>query len=308
MITYEQTPAASGYNFDIINGGAMHTTGIDLSVGGRLINTKTIKWDVAVMVASYKNKITSLPGNQALSTFGGATIISQVGSPANVFYGYKTNGVFTTDAEAAAANVSKKQSDGSLRPFKGGDMRFVDVNKDGIIDDNDRQPIGNPNPGYAGGFSSRFAWKKWSLDVLFTFSKGNQVYNGVRAALEAESNANNQLVSVDNRWRAPGQVTNTPKASWGDPMGNSSFSDRWIEDGSFLRMKTLCLSYTTALKNNFHVKSITVYITGDNLLTFTKYLGYDPEFQASESIFARGVDVGLEPQFKSVIGGLRIGL
>jgi len=134
------------------------------------------------------------------------------------------------------------------------------------------------------------------------------VYNGVRAVLESGSNVYNQLASVVNRWRAPGQVTSMPKATWGDPMGNNSFSDRWIEDGSFLRLKMVSLSYNVPLKPGYRLKYLTVYATANNLLTFTKYLGYDPEFQAAGSIFARGVDVGLEPQFKSVIAGVRIGL
>jgi hypothetical protein len=167
-------------------------------------------------------------------------------------------------------------------------MRVADLNQDSLIDDNDRTAIGNPNPDFTGAFTSRLSYKRFSVDLLFTFSKGNDVYNGVRAAMESQSTVWNQFPSVINRWRAPGQITNTPKASWGDPMGNSSFSNRWIEDGSFLRMN--------------------LYVTGNNLLTFTKYLGHDPEFQASESIFARGVDVGLEPQFKSVIAGVRMGL
>jgi hypothetical protein len=131
---------------------------------------------------------------------------------------------------------------------------------------------------------------------------------GVRAALESEANANNQLLSVNNRWRAPGQVTATPKASWGDPMGNSSFSDRWIEDGSFFRLKTISLSYDLPINGKKSIKYVTVYATGNNLLTFTKYLGYDPEFYSSETPLARGIDVGLEPQFKSFILGIRMGL
>ena len=221
-----------------------------------------------------------------------------------------SSGSLRSDGQAAAAadGLTKRQSDASYASFKGGDTRFIDVNGDKIIDDNDGQHIGNPNPDYTGALTNKISWKSLSLEVLFTFSKGNKVYNGVRAALESQADADNQLVSVVNRWRAPGQVTNMPKTAWGDPMGNSSFSDRWIEDGSFLRMKAISLSYTLPLKGAKSIKSITLYVTGNNLLTFTKYLGYDPEFYAAESILARGIDVGLEPQYKSVIGGVRIGL
>ncbi|MBS1567720.1 MAG: SusC/RagA family TonB-linked outer membrane protein, partial [Bacteroidetes bacterium] len=305
---FEALPAASGFNFAVTNGGGMQTTGIDVSVTGRIINKKSLKWDVGVVLSAYKNKLTRIPDNSSLAGFGGATIISEVGRPANMFYGYQANGVFATDAEAAAAHVYKKLSNGNIVPFKGGDIRFTDLNSDSLIDEKDRMVIGNPNPDFTGGISSQLSWKRFSADVLFTFSHGNQVYNGVRALLESESNVYNQLQSVANRWRVPGQVTNTPKASWGDPMGNASFSNRWIEDGSFMRMKMVSISYHIPLKANYRVKELTLYVTGNNLLTFTKYLGYDPEFQASESILARGIDIGLEPQFKSFVAGIRMGL
>lgn len=308
MLAYESLYAASGYDFMLTNNAAMKTNGIDFSISGRPLNTKTLKWDIGFVLTSYKNNITQLPGNSSVSSFGGASVITQVGSPANLFYGYKTNGIYSTDAAAAADGFTKLQTNGTYAAFKGGDVKFVDVNGDKIIDNNDRQVIGNPNPDFTGGFTNRITYKGFSLDVLFTFSKGNKLYNGIRQLLEAGSNASNQLLSVVNRWRAPGQITGTPKATWGDPMGNSSFSDRWIEDGSFLRLKELSISYALPFKATSAFKSTSIYVTANNLLTFTKYLGYDPEFQAAESILARGIDVGLEPQFKSVIAGVRIGL
>jgi TonB-linked SusC/RagA family outer membrane protein len=308
MLTYESLPAATGFQYAITNGGAMKTTGIDFSLSGRIISKKQLKWDMGVLVTVYKNRLTALPGNSTLYTYGNATVISQVGLPGNVFYGLKTRGAYASDAEAAADGLTKRQTDASYAPFKGGDMRFVDLNGDKIIDDKDRQVIGNPNPDYIGAYTNKISWKSFSLEALCTFSKGNQVFNGVRAALESEANANNQLLSVNNRWRAPGQVTATPKASWGDPMGNSSFSDRWIEDGSFFRLKTISLSYDLPINGKKSIKYVTVYATGNNLLTFTKYLGYDPEFYSSETPLARGIDVGLEPQFKSFILGIRMGL
>ena len=308
MLTYDSLNAASGFDYAITNGGGMQTKGIDISLRGRIINTASFKWDAGILVSAYKNKIMQLPGGPQLTSFGGATIITKVGSPANLFYGLRTRGIYSTDAQAAADGFTKKQSDGSYAPFQAGDVRFVDVNGDKIIDDNDRQVIGNPNPDFTGAFTTRLSWQRFSLEAIATFSKGNQVYNGVRVALESESSANNQLVSVENRWRAPGQVTNMPKATWGDPMGNSSFSDRWIEDGSFIRLKEVSISYNIPIKSSFFLKYSTVYITASNLFTFTKYLGYDPEFQAAESILARGVDVGLEPQYRTVMAGVRIGL
>jgi hypothetical protein len=112
---------------------------------------------------------------------------------------------------------------------------------------------------------------------------------------------------VVNRWRAEGQATNTPKATYGDPMGNSRFSDRWIEDGSYLRLRTLSLTYDMSLKQGM-LRNVSLYLSANNLLTFTKYMGYDPEFSANPSVFAQGIDTGLEPQFKSATLGVRFGL
>ena len=118
----------------------------------------------------------------------------------------------------------------------------------------------------------------------------------------------NQSVAVANRWRAEGQQTDMPKATWGDPMGNAEFSDRWIEDGSYLRLKTLVLGYNIQMNNSKYVKYIQLYATANNLVTFTKYLGYDPEFSATSSIFGQGADIGLVPQFANYQLGLRLGL
>ena len=308
MITYEALPAAAAFQYVITNGGAMETKGIDGSISARVVNKTQLKWDMGIMVSSFKNTLTQIPGNSSLYNFGGATIISQLGAPGNLFFGYKTNGVYSTDEQASLDGFTKRQSDASYAPFKGGDMRFVDLNGDKIIDENDRQVIGNPTPDFVGAFTNKIVFKAFTLEAICNFSKGNQVYNGVRDALESQSSAYNQLQSVVNRWRSPGQITSVPRATWGDPMGNNSFSDRWIEDGSFLRLKTLSLSYDLPIKGKKSIKYVTVYATGNNLFTVTKYLGYDPEFYPAESILARGIDIGLEPQFRSVLAGVKIGL
>lgn len=308
MITYEPLPVATGFPFAITNSGGMKTDGLDLAVNARIINNRRLKWDVGFIITKYKNTITQLPAGDITTKINGATVLTSIGSPANVFYGWKTNGIMLDNATAASANLKKKNADGSFSSFKGGDVRFVDVNGDGIIDDNDRQVIGNPNPNFTGGISTKLTYKAFSLEALINFSQGNSLYNAPRAILESQSSANNQLQSVNNRWRADGQMTTMPKAAWGDPMGNNRFSDRWIEDGSFMRLKVLTISYNVALKQGSFIKNMTLYATGNNLVTFTQYLGYDPEFSASSLLFSRGVDVLMEPQYKSLVVGVRIGL
>jgi hypothetical protein len=167
--------------------------------------------------------------------------------------------------------------------------------------------LGNPNPDFYGSFYNRVSYKRFTLNALFSFSVGNDIYNYTRAQLEGMSNAYNQTDAVRNRWRTNGQVTDIPKATWGDPMGNSRFSNRWIEDGSYLRLRTVTLTYDIRIRSKFF-KNASVYASGNNLVTFTKYKGYDPEFSATESIFGQGVDNTLEPQLRSVQVGFRVGL
>jgi hypothetical protein len=248
-----------------------------------------------------------VPGGEFTTNYAGATVLTRTAQSANLFYGYVVNGVFSTGTEAAAAGLQKKNFDGSYSSFGAGDIRFSDLNGDKIIDDNDRQVIGNPTPDFYGGFTTRLSWKRIELNALFTFSKGNHVFNYLRYRLESVSGVENQLISTINRWRTDGQITNMPKADYGDPMGNSRFSNRWIEDGSYFRLRSISVQYSFPLKGTGVVKSASVYLAGNNLLTFTKYMGYDPEFSASQSVFAQGIDTGLDPQYRSLTLGIRMG-
>lgn len=307
MITQEPVAAAGGLAYAVTNNSGMRTNGFELSVNGRVISQPNFKWDLGFNIATYRNKITSLP-NTMKTQYAGATILTEVGRPAGVFYGYKTNGVYTTGTEASAAGLSYRNAQGNLVPLQGGDMRFVDVNGDKVIDSKDMQVIGNPNPDFVGGISTGIVYKRFSVSALFTFSKGNKLYNYTRRQIESQSNYNNQSLAINNRWRADGQVTSTPRAAFGDPSGNASFSDRWIEDGSYFRLRTLSVSYDVNLKKLKFPKYVKIYATGNNLATFTKYLGYDPEFAASENLLLRGIDTTLEPQFRTVQLGVRIGI
>jgi len=307
MILYQPINSTSGFSYAITNSGAMKTTGIELAMNGRLIN-RAVKWDMGLTLSHSKNEVTALPVNNMVTTYAGASYLTQVGGVANLFYGYKTNGIYKTNAEAAAAGLSSRNASGNLIPFQGGDVKFVDVNGDKVIDSKDMQVIGNPNPDFTGAISNVISWKRLSFDALITFSKGNDIYNYTRNVLEAESGAQNQTLDINNRWRADGQITNVPRATWGDPVGNSRFSDRWIEDGSYIRLRTISLTYDYPIKSGVMIKYIKIYATGNNVITLTKYLGYDPEFSATGGIFTQGIDLGLEPQFRTMQLGVRIGL
>lgn len=308
MIVDETLPTASGMSHAFTNSGTMKSIGAEASVTGRIVNASSLKWDVGFTVAKYKSTITRLPDPwQIVTPYAGGYILSSLNNTPNLFYGYKTNGVYASDAEAASAGLAVVQSTGTVVPFKGGDVRFVDANGDKIIDNNDRQIIGDPNPDFFGSVSSSVTWKSFTLDAFFTFTKGNDIYNYTRRQLESQLNFNNQTTAVLNRWRTNGQVTNMPRAAYGDPVGNSSFSDRWIEDGSYFRLRSATLSYDLPIKTNFLRYSV-LYVTGNNLFTLTKYLGFDPEMSGTISPIGQGVDITLEPQYRSVQVGVRFGL
>jgi TonB-linked SusC/RagA family outer membrane protein len=307
MVVIEKAPAASGFDYIASNSGGMKTEGIEVNVSGRIINRPLLKWDVSAGIAAYKNRITRLPDDRIISPFANGSILSETGKAANLFYGYKTHGVYPTDAAAAAEGFQTQTPAGPMAYFTGGDMIFEDVNSDKRIDKQDMQVIGDPNPDFTGMFNSSLTWRRFSFDALFTFSVGNDVYNYMRSQLESGSSYDNQLPAMVNRWRTQGQITNVPKAVYNDPMGNSRFSDRWIEDGSYLRLRTISISYNVPIRPAF-LKYVTVYASANNLVTFTKYLGYDPEFSATEGVLGQGVDIGLEPQFRSVQTGVRVGL
>ena len=308
MIAYEKLPAPAGFDYAITNSGAMTTKGIEASLNARIINKANLKWDIGMMMARYVTVIDKLPDYSIITSFGGATYLTREGGAANLFYGYKTNGVYSSDNEASQAGLGIRLPNGTVMPFTGGDVRFVDVNNDHIIDENDRQLIGDPNPDFFGSISTRVEYKRFSLDALVTYVGGNDVYNYTRNQLESMSGYSNQTEAVVNRWRTNGHQTSMPKAVWGDPMANSRFSDRWIEDGSYIRLRSVTLSYNLSFSRENFLKYITVYLTGNNLLTLTKYKGYDPEFSATESIFGQGVENTLEPLSRTAQAGIRIGL
>lgn len=307
MLTTEKLPSASGISYILTNNAAMQTKGLEAAINVKAINQQSLKWDVGVTIGKTNSSLTKLPDDNTITTFGNASYISKIGQAPNLFYGLVAQGVYSSDADANAAGLQTKRLDGSLMPFKGGDMKFADLNGDKIIDEKDNQAIGNPSPDFFGSLLNRVTYKNWTLDAICTFVSGNSIYNYTRSALESMSNPNNQTQAVLNRWRGEGQVSSIPRASMGDPMGNNRFSSRWIEDGSYFRLRAITVSYNLPVDKSM-LKYLTFYGTVNNAFTLTKYLGYDPEFSATNSIFGQGVDNTLEPLQKSFQLGIKIGL
>ena len=286
------------------NVGKLENTGIELAVQASLVRTRDFEWIVGGNISRSRDKIKSLGGEEqiVLSYDNGVQMVNRVGEAPYQFYGYQANGVYSTQAEADAANLSNRTG----RRYNAGDVRFVDQNGDNRIDDKDRVLLGSAAPSYFGGFYTQLKYKGFALSAEFSYSKDNIAYNAVRQQLEAMSTTNNQSIAAVNRWTVEGQKTDMPKATWKDPVGNSYFSSRWMEDASYLRMKNVTLSYTFSKTLWNFFRSGTIYVTGENLLTFTDYLGMDPEFSYSYAENMQGFDNAKLMQPKTVKMGVNL--
>lgn len=307
LLTLQKAPVETGHKYQLKNGGKMENEGFEASVGVRVLNFKNFSWQTDFDIAHYVNKIVQLPGQSLTTSVLGGEIITKEGSPAGLFYGYKTDGVFATMAEAQEASLKVQNKDASYSSFAAGDVRFEDLDRNGIIDDDDRQIIGDPNPDITGSWFNRFVWKRFTLGVMFTYSIGGDVYNYQRRQLESMQNLWNQTNAARNRWKNEGQHTDMPRAVYGDPVGNARFSDRWIEDGSYLKLSNVSLSYDIPYSNNY-IQGITVWASATNLYTFTRYLGVDPEVSMQNGTLYQGIDNGLLANGRSFYMGVKINL
>lgn len=303
-----------GINNYWTNGGEIKNEGFELSVTAKPVVTRNWNVEVGASIGHYANKVTKLPdGDYTTSVYGDNNILTSVGNPVGLFYGYKTAGVFATDAEAKAAGkdgyLYMEDNAGLRNDFKAGDVHFVDQNNDGKISELDKVVIGDPNPDIYGNIFATINYKNLTLTMGWNYSLGNDVYNYQRSILNSGSTFYNQQVAEVAHWRYEGQQTDLPRLAYGDPMGNNRFSDRWIEDGSYLRLKTLNLSYKVPVPGSWTwLQGLTVWAQANNLLTFTKYLGSDPEFSIGNGVLYQGIDCGNIAQGRSFQCGVKINL
>ncbi len=308
LVTMRSLNEEAGLKYYWDNGGTLINKGLEIAAKARILDMRDYKLNIGFTIGHYKNKITSLPNGDILTDVCGGQVLTTAHMPVGVFYGYRTDGVYATAQEASDAGLALRSASGRLRPFSAGDMRFVDVVEDGVIDEKDRVVIGDPNPDIYGNFDLSFRWKDLELGALFTYSLGNDAYNALRADLESGSTLQNQSAAMENRWMADGQHTDIPRAVYGDPMGNARFSDRWIEDASYLKFKRLMLTYHVPMRSTSFLQGVSVWAAVNNLCTLTKYLGTDPEFSYGRSVLYQGVDGGLTPQSRSFQIGVNLSL
>ena len=269
------------------NGGEIENKGFEFSVTSHNLKRKLV-WNTDFNISFNRNELKSLKLTQiyyaAMTTdyVNEYVVRNTPGRPLGSFWGYKTNGV---DPET-------------------GELNYVDINGDGMISASDRTYIGDPNPDFTFGLTNTFSYKGFNLSILIQGSYGNDVYNVGRMETEGMYDGKNQTTRTLERWRVPGQQTDVPKA--GFEMHNS---DYFLEDGSYIRLKDLSLSYDVPQNviRRIKITKLQPYISANNLLTITKYKGYDPEVnQAGNSGSVQGLDWGTYPLCKSFTVGVKV--
>ena len=297
------------------NGGELENQGFEATVTFKPIVTKNWNMEIGASVGHYVNKVKALPdGDYTSSIYGDNNILTAVDSPVGLFYGYKTDGVFSSDDDAKRAGngnyLYMEDNAGNAHNFVAGDVHFIDLNGDGKISDADKTVIGDPNPDIYGNIFATVSYKNLTLNLGFNYSLGNDVFNYQRMVLNSGSNFYNQQVAEVGRWRYEGQQAELPRATFGDPIGNNRFSDRWIEDGSYLRLKTVHLNYQIPIPESWTswLQGLSVWAEAQNVFTVTKYLGSDPEFYTGSGVLYQGIDCGNLSQSRTFTAGLKINL
>lgn len=309
MMIYEPQKSFTGYSYKAKNAGSVKNKGWEFSIYQRLIDSRKFKWDVSTVFSRFSNKVSKMEADTVLVTsFPGGEFATMAGYPVNSFYGYKFNGVFSTFEDANQADLQNARG----IPFEAGDAIYEDISgpdgePDGIINNYDKVILGSPHPDFTGSLSIDFYYGRWSLQTMFQFVYGNEIFNYIRYKNERMSDLSNQSQNVLKRWQYNGDQTDVPRASWNDPTGNAHFSSRWIEDGSYVRLKNITLGYHVP-EEFFIFKNAEFYLSATNLLTFSKYLAYDPEFSFSFDPMRQGIDYGLMPQYRQVMLGVKVGL
>jgi TonB-dependent starch-binding outer membrane protein SusC len=287
----------------LTNFGTISNKGIELSLTSININKKDFKWETNLNISSNKNKIVSIiaPEGYILNnsfTWSGASGIIKVGEPIGTFYGLEMDGIWNTKEEITESGLS------GFSVFPGG-KRYKDLNGDKVISPTlDNTIIGHADPDFYGGFSNRFTYKAFDLYVYFSFVYGNEIYNETARIME-QALDNNVYRKFANRWtptNTSSDIPSVPGIVRSMNVSNSGF----VEDGSFIRLQDIRLTYNVPVKKINWITSAQFFIAGNNLLLFDKYSGYDPEINRGFDNTKRGYDHSQDPTIKSYTLGLKI--
>ena len=332
-----QLPMSSGYASMIVNAGATKNVGVDLTVNTRNIVGEKFNWNTTLTFSHNRSTVEALTGEsvqlyEAQFGYNQSTHRLAVGEPIGQFYGYITEGVYQVsdfDYDAATKTYTLKEG----VPYKGdrnsvqpGDWKFRNLDGNEVIDENDKTVIGHASPKFYGGLNNNFTYKNFDLSIFLTYSYGNEVLNATKLVTTKVGKQNSNALAVmnsGNRWmtiNAEGRVVTDPEelaalnagksiASWRDNEEGDKYVHSWaVEDASFLKLSNITLGYTfpKQLVRKFRLSKLRIYATGNNLLTWTPYTGFDPEVSNMRSPLTPGVDFGAYPRSRSFIFGANI--
>jgi TonB-linked SusC/RagA family outer membrane protein len=285
-------PRSTGFQSGIQNLGEVENMGWELSIRSYNIQKEKFSWSSQFNVSANRNKVLDIGGEDQVIFAGeipesGFSVIVQEGLPLGTFYGYKSLGVNPED----------------------GDIVFEDLDGDGVITENDRTIIGDANPDFILGFTNTFTFGGFTLDILLQSTIGNDAFNATRIETEGMFSVKNGSLATLDRWQNPGDITRMPRAVFGDPNDNSRISDRFIEDGSFLRIRNITVSYNlpASITEKIKIQGLSIYASGQNIWTLSSYSGYDPEVNRDGgSAISQGIDYGTYPQARIITGGIKL--
>jgi TonB-dependent starch-binding outer membrane protein SusC len=316
-------PPSSGFSNGYKNIGKVENKGLEITLNQKILTKSNFSWTTGFNIAFNRNKILSLnEGQEALLTLVNwdnvwrslPAYVAKVGQPIGQFYGYIFDGIYQysdfnltpSGTYVLKSNVPSNTTAPSTK-IQPGQIRYKDLNGDFIINDNDKTIIGNGNPNFNGGFTNNLKVGNFDLSVFFQFSYGGQLLNANKLVFEGNSGRllQNQYATVLNRW-TPKNPSNEMYAARGD--GDKVYSSRVIEDGSYLRLKTVQIGYSmpNSLSKRLNLNNARLYVAAQNLYTWTKYSGFDPEVSAYSSALTPGFDYSVYPRARTITLGLNV--
>lgn len=305
MLLAAPMPKYMGYTDNTYtNIGAANNRGVELSMEWR-DQINDFRYNIAFNFSTIRNRMTKLNGGTPIPSGvlrqQYATYTNE-GLPIGAFWGYVTDGLIQTESQLAEVKKA-----GYLPNAELGDVYFVDMNEDGKLNENDKRMIGNPIPDVIYGFNLGMVWKGFDLSMQFGGTIGNDIFNAMRLYTYSLTDITNKDRALLNYWTPTNTNTNIPRLSAADYNNNNRLSDRYVENGSYLRLRNVQIGYTlpSSLVKKVMLQNVRIHLSGQNLFTISDYSGIDPEVGQSTSL-SRGIDYGIYPQSRIITGGINI--
>ncbi|TKG94205.1 TonB-dependent receptor [Puteibacter caeruleilacunae] len=313
-------PSTSGFTSYLMNFGSLENRGIEFDINALLIKNKMFQWNVNFNISHNKNKVLKLSNDNSYQLLDDTwesripdEFLLKEGESIGLMYGYKFDGVYQLNhflyddingPYELKGNVPQLAGQTKVKP---GFVKYRDLNNDGVVNADDRTVIGSSTPEFFGGFGSTFKYKALSCNLLFTYQYDVDILNGYKLEIERMTGSSNKFASVLDYWSIENQDTDMPKPGI-DAAGPYMMSDRYIEDASYLRLKTVSLSYNVPRKylTKMGIQSANIQVAGKNLWTTTDYTGTDPEVSISGNSLTRGVDYGTYPLPRTYVVSLKM--